>query len=285
MKLDFIKMHGCGNDYIYIDCFKYTIKNPGELSKKLSERHFYIGGDGLILVCPSDKADAAMRMFNADGSEGKMCGNGIRCAAKFVYDNGISKNNPLFIETPAGIKKISLEIKDGKAYRATVDMGAPSFDPESVPVKSDSNEPIIGKTIFVGTHNHKVTCLSMGNPHCVLFVPHDFDLKNFDIQSAGPRFENDPIFPERVNTEFVKFIDKTHLEMRVWERGSGETWACGTGTCATVVAACENGLCDKNTDITVKLLGGELVVRYTDKTVYMTGEAVEAFRGVIDIDY
>lgn len=285
MKLDFIKMHGCGNDYIYIDCFRHKIHNPGELAIKLSQRHFYIGGDGIILVGPSEKADASMRMFNADGSEGKMCGNGIRCVAKFVYDNNISKNNPLCIETPAGIKKIKLEIQNDKVVRATVDMGTPSFTPDSIPVKSASNKPIIGETIFVGTHYHKVTCVSMGNPHCVLFVPQDFDLKNFDIQSAGPRFERDSIFPERVNTEFVKFIDKTHLEMRVWERGSGETWACGTGTCAAVVAACENGLCDKNTDVKVKLLGGELTIRYTDETVYMTGEAVEAFRGVIDIDY
>ena len=282
MKLDFIKMHGCGNDYVYIDCFNQKIDDPASLAIKLSNRHFYIGGDGVILVCPSEVADAKMRMFNADGSEGKMCGNGIRCVAKFVYDNGISKNNPMTIETLAGIKTITLEIKDGKAVGATVDMGAPIFDTKKVPVISE-DDMIIGENLFVGGHNHKVTCVSMGNPHCVLFVPEGFDLWNFEIESAGPRFEHDSIFPERVNTEFVKFIDPTHLEMRVWERGSGETWACGTGTCATVVAACANGLCEKNTDIKVKLRGGELTIRYTDDTVYMTGEAVEAFRGTVDL--
>ncbi len=283
MKLDFVKMHGTGNDYIYINCFKYQIDNPSELAIKLSQRHFYIGGDGVILVCPSDKADARMRMFNADGSEGKMCGNGIRCVAKFVHDNGISNKNPLTIETPAGIKTIKLIFEGEQVVGATVDMGAPIFTPSEIPVISEDEQPIVGKSIFVGSHNHKVTCLSMGNPHCVLFVPEDFNLAAFDIESAGPRFENDAIFPERVNTEFVRYIDPTHLEMRVWERGSGETWACGTGTCATVVAACENGLCKKNTDVTVKLLGGELVIRYTDDTVYMTGGAVEAFRGTIEI--
>ena len=282
MKLDFIKMHGCGNDYVYIDCFKHQIDDPSSLAIKLSERHFYIGGDGVILVCPSDVADARMRMFNADGSEGKMCGNGIRCVAKFVYDNGISKNNPMTIETAAGIKTIDLHVEDGKAVGATVDMGAPIFDTKLIPVVSDDNE-IIGENLLVGGHNHKVTCVSMGNPHCVLFVPETFDLWNFEIESAGPRFEHDSIFPERVNTEFVKFVDPTHLEMRVWERGSGETWACGTGTCATVVAACANGLCEKNTDVKVKLRGGELTIRYTDDTVYMTGEAVEAFRGTVEV--
>ena len=283
MKLDFIKMHGCGNDYIYVDCFKNDIEDPQTLAKKLSDRHFSIGGDGMILVCPSEVADARMRMFNADGSEGKMCGNGIRCAAKFAFDDGICQKNPLKIETLSGIKTISLTVENGKVTAATVDMGAPILAPSQIPVRSADDQPIIGKTVDVAGKQQKITCVSMGNPHCILFVEKDFDLWGFDIEKIGPKFENDPIFPDRVNTEFVKFIDETHLEMRVWERGSGETWACGTGTCASVVAACENSLCPKNTDIHVKLRGGELIIRYTDETVFMTGEAVEAFRGTVEL--
>ena len=284
MKFEFVKMHGTGNDYVYVDCFKYEIDDPEELAVKISDRHFGIGSDGLILVCPSDVADAKMRMFNADGSEGKMCGNGVRCVAKYVHDSGICSCNPLRIETLSGIKTIWLNLgEDGKVVSATVDMGAPVFEPSKIPVVSYGDKPIIGRTVLVGGHNHNVTCVSMGNPHCVLFVPQNFDLWNFDIESAGPRFENDYIFPERVNTEFVSYIDETHLEMRVWERGSGETLACGTGTCATVVAACATGRCEKNTDVHVKVAGGELVVKYTGSTVYMTGGAVETFRGVIEI--
>ena len=284
MKLDFVKMHGTGNDYIYVDCFKNKEPDdPSALAVKLSNRHFYIGGDGVILVCPSDAADAKMRMFNADGSEGRMCGNGIRCVAKFVYDNDICKKETLRIETLSGIKTVRLHVMDGKVNSVTVDMGKPIFDPKLIPVITEDGMPIIGRRVMVGGHMHNVTCVSMGNPHCVLFVPEDFDLWNFDIVSAGPRFENDAIFPDRVNTEFVKYIDETHLDMRVWERGSGETWACGTGTCATVVAACETGRCRKGTDVTVKLLGGELVINYTDERVLMTGEATEAFRGRVEI--
>lgn len=283
MNIEFVKMQGAGNDYVYVDCFKYRIDDPASLAIRVSDRHFGIGSDGLILVCPSDVADAKMRMFNADGSEGRMCGNGIRCVAKYVYDSGICKNETLRIETLSGVKTIKLQTEGGKAIRATVDMGAPIFEPALVPVKSPDGKPVIGRTVQVGGGEHTVTCVSMGNPHCVLFVPSGFDLWNFDIEGVGPDFENDPVFPERVNTEFVRFVDDTHLEMRVWERGSGETLACGTGTCATVVAACETGRCGKNTDVHVKLVGGELVIRYTGETVYMTGAAVEVFRGTIEI--
>jgi len=277
-------MHGAGNDYVYVDCFKQQVSDPASLAIRVSDRHFGIGSDGLILICPSEVADARMRMFNADGSEGKMCGNGVRCVAKYVYDSGICKNETVRIETLSGIKTIKVNAEDGKVTSATVDMGAPVFEPSLVPVISPDGKPIIGRNILVGDHRHTVTCLSMGNPHCVLFVPKDFDIWNgFDITSAGPRFERDPIFPERVNTEFVSYVDETHLELRVWERGSGETLACGTGTCATVVAACEVGICKKNTDITVKLPGGTLVINYTGDTVYMTGNTVEVFRGVIEL--
>ena len=283
MKLDFIKMHGCGNDYIYIDCFKNDVEEPEKLAQLLSHRHFSIGGDGVILVCPSDVADARMRMFNADGSEGKMCGNGVRCVAKFVYDNGICREIPLRIETLSGVKTIDLTVENEEVTFATVDMGAPELRPSLIPVRAENDEMIIGKRVDFPFGTYKITCVSMGNPHCVVFVDDDFDLWGFDIEKIGPQFENNEMFPERVNTEFVKAIDETHLEMRVWERGSGETWACGTGACATVVAACENGLCQKNTDVSVKLKGGELTVNYTGETVFMTGNAVEAYRGEVEV--
>lgn len=283
MKLDFIKMHGCGNDYVYVDAFKNKISNPNKLSEIVSDRHFSIGGDGMIMVCPSDCADAKMRMFNADGSEGKMCGNGVRCVAKFVYDNGICKKNPLKIETLSGIKEIQLFIENASVVGASVNMGKAEFTPSLIPVKSDSDEPIINKTVVVGGKEHNITCVSMGNPHCVIFVPDDFPLWDFDIKSEGSPIETDPFFPEQVNVEFVHKVDDTHFEMRVWERGSGETFACGTGACATVAAACANKLCDYGTDITVKLRGGDLVINCTNDRIIMTGEAVTAFCGTVDI--
>lgn len=280
MLLNFTKMHGCGNDYIYVNGFEHKLKNPGETAIKLSRRHFSIGADGLIMICPSDIADAKMKMYNADGSEGKMCGNGVRCVAKYVYDSGICRSNPLKIETLSGIKTVRLFIENGKVSRASVDMGAPEFAPDRVPVLSD--EPIIGREMLVGGSLQKITCVSMGNPHCVIFVPDDFDLWNFEIEKIGPKIENDSLFPEKVNTEFVKRISDTRLEMRVWERGSGETYACGTGACASVAAACMNKLCPKNTDITVKLRGGELVIN-CGSSIEMTGEAVTVFTGSVEI--
>ena len=280
--MKFTKMHGCGNDYIYVNAFEENVDNPNEFSKKLSDRHFSIGGDGLILVCPSDIADAKMRMFNADGSEGKMCGNGVRCVAKFVYDNGISKNNPLKIETLSGIKTISLIIEDGEVKGGVVDMGKPVFKPSLIPVKADGDE-VINREFTIGGEKRRITCVSMGNPHCVMFVDNDFPLWEFDIEKTGAPIENDGLFPEKVNVEFVKKVDDTHFEMRVWERGSGETYACGTGACAVVAAACKNGLCAMNEDIAVKLKGGTLTINYNNNGIKMTGNAVMVFCGNVEI--
>lgn len=283
MVLNFTKMHGCGNDYIYVNGFTEKIEDPNAVAIKLSDRHFSIGGDGLIMICPSDVADAKMRMFNADGSEGKMCGNGVRCVAKFVYDNGISKNNPLKIETLSGIKTVDLVIENDKVVMATVDMGKPELIPSKIPVLAEVDEPIISENFIVGGEERTVTCVSMGNPHCVMFMQDDFDLWGFAIEKTGSKIECDPMFPEKVNVEFVKVIDKNTLEMRVWERGSGETYACGTGASATVVAAVENGICKMNENVTVKLRGGDLIINYTGDTVKMTGEAVTAFYGRVEI--
>lgn len=276
-------MHGCGNDYIYVNGFSQDIPNPGKAAVELSKRHFSVGADGLIMVCPSEVADAKMRMFNADGSEGKMCGNGVRCVAKFVYDNGISKNNPLKIETLSGIKTVTLCVENGVVCGATVEMGAPSFEPEDVPVITEDGKPVIGKCVTVGGKEENITCVSMGNPHCVIFVEKDFPLWDFDIESVGKKIENDKIFPEKVNVEFVKITGKNTLEMRVWERGSGETYACGTGACASVAASCARGFCKKGDDITVRLKGGELVINYYGSGIKMTGGAVTAYTGSVEI--
>lgn len=276
-------MHGCGNDYIYVNGFLQDIPNLGKAAVKLSKRHFSVGADGLIMVCPSEVADAKMRMFNADGSEGKMCGNGVRCVAKFVYDNGISKNNPLKIETLSGIKTVTLCIENDVVCGATVEMGAPSFEPEDVPVITEDGKPVIGKCVTVGGKEENITCVCMGNPHCVIFVEKDFPLWDFDIESVGKKIENDKIFPEKVNVEFVKTTDKNTLEMRVWERGSGETYACGTGACASVAASCARGFCKKGDDITVHLKGGELVINYYGSGIKMTGGAVTAYTGSVEI--
>lgn len=280
--IEFTKMHGCGNDYIYIDCFKQEINNPEELSINLSRRHFSIGGDGVILICPSDKADAKMRIFNLDGSEGKMCGNGIRCVAKYLYDNGIldiNEKSELTIETLSGIKNLKAYTQDGKVTRLRVDMGKASLKASDIPVTADS-ETVINKPVEIDGETYNITCVSMGNPHCVVFVN---NVDGFDVETVGKKFEHHEMFPDRVNTEFVKVINNKTLKMRVWERGNGETLACGTGACAAVVAACENGICKKDEDITVKLLGGELTIRYTDDTVYMTGDARLVFEGEVEI--
>lgn len=284
MILNFTKMHGCGNDYIYVNGFEEKLSDPAKAAIALSRRHFSIGSDGLIIVAPSETADARMIMFNADGSEGKMCGNGVRCVAKFVYDNGISKNNPLKIETLSGIKTVRLYFaENGKVCSASVEMGAPEFSPEKIPVKTESKKPVIGEKLFLGGEEREVTCVSMGNPHCVMFMPDDFDLWNFDIEKTGRKIETDPAFPEKVNVEFVKITDSRKLEMRVWERGSGETFACGTGACATVAAAIANGICKKGEDITVKLRGGELEINRGENGITMTGEAVCAYTGQVEI--
>ena len=283
MKLNFTKMHGTGNDYIYFSTFDQRIDNPEALSVRLSDRHFGIGGDGIILVCPSDKADAKMRIFNLDGSEGKMCGNGIRCVGKFLYDHGmvdIKKKDMLDIETLSGIKHLKAYTLDGEVKSLRVDMGKAILDPKEIPAKMDKDK-IVNEPYTIDGEEYNITCVSMGNPHCVVFIKGDID--NLELDKIGPKFENDKLFPERVNTEFVKVLDDHTIKMRVWERGSGETWACGTGACAAAVAACENGFCNKGDDITVKLKGGDLVINYTDETVYMTGEAERVFEGTVEV--
>ncbi len=280
MELEFTKMHGCGNDYIYFNCFNQKIDNPEGLSVSLSDRHKGIGGDGVVLICSSEVADAKMRMFNLDGSEGRMCGNAIRCVGKYLYEKGIVNKTEITIETLSGIKKLKLFKQDGGIVSAQVNMGKAELVPKNIPVALDG-ETVIGRKVNIAESEYEITAVSMGNPHCIVFVD---NVDGFDVEKIGPKFENSVLFPERVNTEFIKMIDEHTIKMRVWERGSGETWACGTGACAAVVAACENGYCDKNEDITVKLRGGDLVIKYTDdKTVFMTGNAVIAFEGVVKI--
>ncbi len=272
-------MHGIGNDYIYFDCMREDLPDPEKLSIKLSDRHFGIGGDGIILLCPSKIADCRMRMFNADGSEGKMCGNGVRCVGKLAHDLGYVKGDICRIETLSGIKTLEFSLdKFGKVESAKVDMGAAILDGEKIP-STFKGSTVVCAPLTVDGEEYKVTLVSMGNPHCVVFKdPDDLDLENI-----GRKFENHPAFSERINTEFVKVVGKNELKMRVWERGSGETLACGTGACASAVAACLNGLCDRNEEITVHLLGGDLKILYTDKTVYMTGGATLVFTGDIDL--
>lgn len=279
--LKFTKMHGCGNDYVYFDCFNQTIEDPEALSIRLSDRHKGVGGDGIILVCPSDKADGKMRIFNADGSEAMMCGNGIRCVAKFLYDTGLARKKHLEIDTLSGVKHCDIIEKDGEAAAVTVDMGRAELVPEKIPVAYPGGPiNIIGRKIDVAGGEYTVTCVSMGNPHCVIFGGDPMEL---DLEVIGPRFEKDPIFPQGVNTEFIEVINDHTLKMRVWERGSGETMACGTGACASAVAACLNGYCRMGEDITVHLRGGDLVINYTEERVRMTGEAVKVFDGEVEV--
>lgn len=281
MKLSFTKMHGCGNNYIYFNCFNQTVPNPGELSVRLSEPHFGIGGDGIILISPSDKADAQMRIFNADGSEGKMCGNGIRCVGKYLYDNGMTDGRTtVTVDTLSGVKTLELTVEDGKMLSARVDMGAAILNPQDIPVDMEG-DTVIGAPLVVDEKVYHITCVSMGNPHCVIFLDEDID--GLDLERIGPKFERHALFPERVNTEFVNVLPDGSLKMRVWERGSGETWACGTGACAVGVAEVLTGYAEKGEDITVHLRGGDLTVRYTDQTVFMTGAATTVFKGEIEI--
>lgn len=278
MKLRFTKMHGCGNDYVYVNCFEEEVKDPVSLSIAISDRHFGVGGDGLVLICPSDRADAKMRMFNADGSEGKMCGNAIRCVGKYLYDHGIVRKTTVTIETLSGIKTLELFLKDGKVDSAQVNMGPAILIPSEIPANLPG-EQAVAVPVKIAGEEHTITCVSMGNPHCIVFGGDPYEL---DLPKIGPLFENDPLFPERVNTEFIEVLDDHTLNMRVWERGSGETWACGTGACAAAVAAVLNGFCKKGKDISVRLRGGELTIRYTDEAVFMTGKATEVFRGEWD---
>jgi len=277
--MKFTKMQGCGNDYIYVDCTKDMIDNVRETAIRLSDRHFGIGSDGLILIRPSEKADFMMDMYNNDGSSGKMCGNGIRCVAKYVYDKGLTDKTRLKIETLSGIKDVELTVEDGRVKSVTVDMGEPVLKADLIPVISDK-EQLINEPVEIGGQVFNITCISMGNPHAVVFVD---DVDKLKLDTIGPCFETNPMFPERVNTEFVHVLDRKHIKMRVWERGSGETLACGTGACASVVACILNGLTEN--EVKVTLLGGELLIRY-DKAgnrVFMTGPAVTVFEGEIDL--
>ncbi|MCD8345902.1 MAG: diaminopimelate epimerase [Oscillospiraceae bacterium] len=277
--MKFTKMHGAGNDYIYFNCFEEKIEDPKALSIRLSDRHFSVGGDGIVLIMPSDVADFRMRMFNTDGSEGRMCGNASRCIGKYVYEKGLTDKTVVTLETLAGIKTLKLDVKDGVVESVCVDMGKAEFESSKIPVISDKSE-VINEPLEIGGKEYHVTCVSMGNPHCVTFVD---EIKNLELMKIGVLFENNEIFPERVNTEFIRVIDQKTLEMRVWERGSGETLACGTGACASVAAAVRNGICKAGDEITVKLFGGDLFITCSeDFSIQMRGGAEFAFEGYID---
>ena len=270
-------MQGCGNDYVYVNCFEEDRPEAArpEFSRKVSDRHFGAGSDGLICICPSDKADFKMDMYNADGSQAQMCGNGIRCVAKYVYERGMTDKTVIDVETGAGVKTLWLNLEDGVVESVRVCMGTPVFEPAQIPVDA-SGTAFIDQPIEVGGNMWNVTAVSVGNPHCVVFVD---DVEWMDLPSIGPLFENHPLFPERVNTEFVQVIDRNKLKMRVWERGSGETMACGTGSSAALAAAVVNGRCENSARLILR--GGELMIEWDrDKNlIYMTGPAVTVYDG------
>lgn len=275
--MKFTKMHGIGNDYVYVNCFKEKIENPGEVAKRISDRHFGIGSDGLILIKPSQIADFEMEMYNSDGSLGAMCGNGIRCVAKYVYDYGLTDKTQISVATGSGIKYLDLTVEDGKVVLVKVDMGAPILEPEKIPAKVSK---ATGEKLTVQGKEYEVTCVSMGNPHCIVCVD---DVEGLAIEQVGPFFERHEVFTDRVNTEFIKVLDRNTVQMRVWERGAGETWACGTGACAVAVACILNGWTER--EVTVKLRGGDLRICWDqDKnTVFMTGPAATVFDGEIEL--
>ena len=276
--IKFTKMHGLGNDYVYMDAIHQKIENESSLAQFVSNRHFGIGSDGLILICKSDVADFKMRMFNSDGSEAEMCGNGIRCVGKFVYDKGLTDKTTVTIETLAGIKTLELNTKEGKVETVKVDMGEPILSPKEIPVISDE-EPVKNLMLEAEGRKFKFTCVSMGNPHAITEVK---DTEKFDVEKYGKVLEVDKAFPNKTNVEFIQIIDKNHVKMRVWERGAGETLACGTGACATAVACYLNGKTDRNVE--VELLGGKLFIEWNEENnhIYMTGPAVTVFEGVLD---
>ena len=278
LKIKFVKMQGTSDDYIFIDNREKIITCPESLAIDLTNRHLGIGGDGLVLIENSLVADAKMRIFNADGSEGKMAGNSIRCVGKYLYDNKIVKNKKMTIETASGIKELSVYLYDSKVRTVCVNMGKAELSPKKIPANFDGDK-IIGEKAKIDGKDYEITCVSMGNPHCVVFLDKVIDL---NVKNVGPYFENYEKFPERINTEFVRIIDSKTLRMRVWERGNGETPACGTGACAAVVASVLNGYCLKDEDITVKVDGGELTVKYTDNAVYLTGNATMIYEGEIE---
>lgn len=277
--MEFTKMQGCGNDYVYVNCFKEEVKEPERLSQLVSDRHFGIGSDGLILICPSELADFRMDMYNFDGSKSEMCGNGIRCVGKYVYDNGLTDKTTITIESGGKVKVLELQVEHGKVAAATVDMGEPITKPELVPVVSEK-EIVTAEPICVGGREYEMTCVSMGNPHAVVFVE---DVAAVEMEKIGPLFEKHPRFPKRTNAEFVQVLNRKTIKMRVWERGAGETLACGTGSCASAYACILNGKTED--EITVQLLGGELQIRYDRENghIFMTGPAVTVFHGEIEI--
>ena len=277
--MKFTKMQGIGNDYVYVNCFQENIENPSEVSRRISDRHFGIGSDGLILIKPSEKADFEMEMYNADGSQGAMCGNGMRCVGKYVYDYVLTDKTRISVDTKSGIKYLDLTVENKKVKLVRVNMGAPVLEPKSIPMVYEG-ERVISQPFNVGQDIYEITAVSMGNPHAVVYME---DVKNLPLEEIGPQFEKHPAFPESVNTEFVRVIDRRTVEMRVWERGSGETLACGTGACAVAVASVLNGYTED--EVTVRLLGGDLNIFWdrTENLVYMTGPAEVVFEGEIEI--
>ena len=275
--MKFTKMQGLGNDYVYVNCMEQMVEDAAETARRVSDRHFGIGSDGLILICPSDKADFEMRMYNADGSRGEMCGNGIRCVGKYVYDYGLTDKTSLSVETLGGIKHLFLEVEDGKVSLVKVDMGPAILEPEKIPVTAEGSR-VVAEPLQVDGKTFRMTCVSMGNPHAVIYVD---DVQGMDLEKTGPSFENHERFPNRINTEFAHVLDRNTVEMRVWERGSGETLACGTGACAVAVASILNGYTEDQ--VTVRLLGGDLKIEWDREAnkVYMTGPAEVVFDGEI----
>ena len=277
-RLHFTKMHGIGNDYVYVDCFAQRIADPAGLARRISPRHTGIGSDGLILICPSSVADCRMEMYNADGSRGEMCGNGIRCVGKYVYEHHLARHEILRVETDAGIKTLRLQVRDGRVHTVTVDMGEPVLDGPRIPVAAEGR--VINAPLQVAGTTYQITCVSMGNPHCVVFLP---EVEALRIEDLGPQFEHHPFFPKRVNTEFILVSNRAELRMRVWERGSGETAACGTGACAALVAAVLTDRTDRRANL--HLNGGDLEIEWKadDNHVLMTGPAEEVFSGEIEL--
>ncbi len=277
--MKFTKMHGAGNDYIYIDSFTQELENPEFLSKKLSDRHFGIGADGIVLIKPSLNADCFMDIYNADGSRAQMCGNAIRCTAKYIYDNKIKKPT-ILVETLSGVKAVEIWEKEGIATGGRVNMGKPILSGHQIPTRYGASI-VKNEKLNINDRIYEITCLSMGNPHCVVFCN---DIDNLDLPKIGPLFENHEMFPERINTEFVEILNKNHFKMRVWERGSGETLACGTGACAVAVAGVLNGYCNQNDEIQIKAKGGDLTVMWhKNNNVYLSGEAITVFTGNVEL--
>lgn len=281
--MKFTKMHGIGNDYVYVNCFEETVDNPAEVARFVSDRHYGIGSDGLILIKPSDIADCEMDMYNLDGSQGAMCGNGIRCVAKYAYDYGIVNKTSISVATRSGIKYLDLSVRNGKVSTVKVNMGSPILSPKEIPFVSEK-EQVINEPLEIDGETFHITAISMGNPHGIVFMN---DIDNLEIEKIGPKFENHIAFPDRVNTEFVKVLDRHTVQMRVWERGSGETLACGTGACAVAVASILNGHVDGDSPVTVRLLGGNLEIFWNrqENLVYMTGPATTVFDGEIDLSF